>query len=279
MQPVPIRMTGDPPRVLQDSLFPESLGTVAYEQPLTERIRTFLRLEHLFELVSQNVEETSEWASRAALAGMIDITDLLSRADLKAELIKEMDRQALVLESLRDNPGVDPARLREILETLNRLAEQLRSSACQPAQVLRRDELIAAIRQRIAIPGGTCNFDLPAFHHWLAQPSQIRTKQLRRWFSDLHCLEQATNTVLAIIRESAEPTREVASGGFFQQPLDTSLTWHLIRVVLPDAYPCFPEISAGRHRFTIRFLEQSNTERRPVQTTRDVVFDLERCTI
>ena len=31
-------------------------------------------------------------------------------------------------------------------------------------QTMRQDELVTAIRQRITIPGGTCNFDLPGYH-------------------------------------------------------------------------------------------------------------------
>ena len=74
-------------------------------------------------------------------------------------------------------------------------------------------------------------------------------------------------------------TEEVAQGGFFQQALDTSIACNLVRVGVPGGLTCFPEISAGRHRFTVRFLEQSNTQARPVQTTDDIAFVLERCVI
>src|SRR5690606_16659174 len=132
-----------------------------------ERIRSFLRLEHLFEYIAKSMEGTSLWDSRAAIAGMIEVTDLLSRSDIKAELIKELERQSSVLASLQQNPAVDSTRLQQVMRTLGNLLSTLKSHACQPGQGLRQDELIASIRQRIAIPGGTCNFDLPGFHHWL----------------------------------------------------------------------------------------------------------------
>lgn len=272
-------MSRDDPSSLQNSLFPEAVGAVIYEQPLSERVRMFLRLEHLFQLVSENIELDSEWAHRAALTGMIDISDILSRSDLKAELIKELDRQAVVLGGLSSNPGVDEGRLESILETMRKVVEKLRCSASQPGQTLRRDELVASIRQRISIPGGTCNFDLPSFHHWLAKATHQRKAQLRNWFSDLQFLNESLDLALGIIRESAAPTREVAQAGFFQQPLDTSAICHLLRVCLSEQLDCFPEISAGRHRFTIRFLEQLSTDKRPTQTDRDIEFDLERCII
>ncbi|MGE0384834.1 MAG: cell division protein ZapD [Gammaproteobacteria bacterium] len=262
---------------VQNSLFPQTAADVFYEQPLGERIRTFLRLEHLFAVVAAYAADGSDGNSRVAIAGLIDITDILSRSDLKAELMKELDRQAAVLAAFKRNPKVDMRRLEEELSRLDGVMSRLRAPDYQPGQTLRRDELVAAIRQRISIPGGTCNFDLPGFHYWLSLPAQARIDQLARWTSDLRALREAVDLALTSIRLSASPTQEVARGGFYQQALDPNATCHLVRVGLPSGAPYFPEISAGKHRFTIRFLEQSNTQVRPAQTAADVDFLLERC--
>ncbi len=267
------------PTAAQASLFADSTMDVVYEQPLGERIRNFLRLEHLFAVVAAHIDGEREWDSRSALAAMIDVTDLLARADIKAELMKELDRQAAVLKPLVRNPQVDPGRLEDALARLDRVMAKLRAPDFQPGQCLRRDELVGTIRQRIAIPGGTCNFDLPGFHYWLALPRTHRAAQLRHWFGDLAALEEGIALALSIIRASATPTRENARGGFFQLPLDTSVSCHLVRIVLPLTATCYPEISAGKHRFTVRFLEQRDTQQRPVQTPQDVDFVLERCVV
>lgn len=262
---------------VQRSLFTDTGADIVYEQPLSERIRTFLRLEHLFEVIAANAPGESEWNSRVAIAAMIDITDLLSRSDLKAELMKELDRQAAVLAGLKRNPRVDLGRLEDALTSLDGVMVSLRAPDYQPGQTLRRDELVAAIRQRIAIPGGTCNFDLPAFHFWLTAPAPRRIARLRGWSADLEALREGIDLALKIIRSSAAPSHETASAGFFQQPLDTSVSCHLIRVGLLAASAFFPEVSAGKHRFTIRFLTQPETQGRPSQTGEDVPFVLERC--
>ena len=44
---------------------------VRYEQPLTERMRTFLRLEYLYRQLIFHVERESEWASRKWPAALI----------------------------------------------------------------------------------------------------------------------------------------------------------------------------------------------------------------
>ena len=61
---------------------------VIYEQPLNERIRTFLRLEHLFDKEDHFLAHISEWDSRASLSLLLDIIDMLARSDIKTELIK-----------------------------------------------------------------------------------------------------------------------------------------------------------------------------------------------
>lgn len=270
-------MAEDISKGLQNSLFPETESETVYEQPLNERIRSFLRLEHLFELVRINIAGESEFHSRAAISAMVDVTDLLLRTDIKAELIKELDRQAGILSGLRQNPRVDSRRLDETLGRLANVLTLIRTSGYQPGQALRTDELVTAIRQRIAIPGGTCNFDLPAFHYWLIQPAAQRRQKLDAWFDDLAALRDGVRLALAILRESASPSPESADKGFFQQTLDTSVSCQLIRIGLPPNSQCFPEISAGKHRFTIRFLEQASTEQRPAQTQETISFVLERC--
>ena len=53
----------------------------------------------------------------------------------------------------------------------------------------------------------------------------------------------------------------------------------MIRVSIDVDGLVFPEISAGKHRFTVRFMELENTEDRPVQTTRDIPFQLSCCVL
>ncbi|MFN0183182.1 MAG: cell division protein ZapD [Aquabacterium sp.] len=272
-------MTERSHNAVQSSLFAQVDTDVAYEQPLSERIRTFLRLEHLFSVVIANIGEPADGASRVAISALIDVTDILSRADVKAELMKELDRQAAVLTALKRNPKVDLGRLQDALGRLDGVMSKLRAPDYQPGQSLRRDELVAAIRQRISIPGGTCNFDLPGFHFWLSLPSAQRIEQLGRWYADLRALREAVDLALTIIRSSATPSVEMARGGFFQQALDPNTTCHLVRVGLPAGANYFPEISAGKHRFTVRFLEQASTQLRPAQTSADVEFILERCVL
>ncbi|ROR29697.1 cell division protein ZapD [Inmirania thermothiophila] len=249
---------------------------VVYEQPLNERTRTLLRLETLLAQAEHHAGGRSAWDSRAAVAAINEMLQICTRTDLKSELIKELERQCAVLERMRGNPDVDSERLGETLDELRTAVRTLHGTPGKIAEGLRQNEFLLAVRQRSAIPGGTCAFDLPGFHCWLSQPPEGRHADLEDWLAAFAPLGRAIALTLRLTRESALPTREQAREGFYQEYLDSATPCRLLRVILPADLALYPEISAGRHRFTIRFMEPAS-EGRPQQTEREVAFRLARC--
>ncbi len=251
---------------------------ITYEQPLNERIRTFLRLEFLFKQARAHHCCHSIWDSRAALMALFDILNVFSRADLKNDIMKEMERQAGLLELLVENPHVDRRRLEAILNKMDPLIDTLHAMQGQTGQELRQNEFLNTIKQRASIAGGTCDFDLPAYHKWLSQTEEQRTLELQQWLQPLDAIQQSINLILRLIRDSAPATQERAVGGFFQKSLDPSQTCQLVRVTMAKESPCFAEISGGKHRFSIRLMVV-NSENRPTQTDDDIDFELTCCTL
>jgi len=254
------------------------MNQVIYEQPLNERVRTFLRLEFLFAQIEHTLMGKSAWDSRATLASLIDVLNILSRTDLKSEIIMELERQITNLSPLEDSPNVDRVKLGQILDEMDLVVDQLHATQGQIGQHLRQNEFINSIKQRSSISGGACGFDLPAYHFWLQQPSETRLQNLQQWLSAFDNIRSSINLILHLIRDSSSPKKETAVGGFFQQSLDINAPYQLIRVTLPAACPYFTEISGGKHRFTVRFMEMSLDER-PAQTSSNVDFELTCCMI
>ncbi len=252
---------------------------VIYEQPLSERIRSFLRLEHLFERAHYHLNSGDTWSSRTTLESIIAVQSVLGRADLKKELINELERYASRLEALSRNPNVDQGRLSDILENIRAILQSLRSFDNVIGHELRYNELMNAVKQRNSIPAGTCNFDLPAYHYWLMLPKEQRVQDLRSWLSSFDLLHEAVSLVLSLVRESATETHETAIAGFFQKTLETATPCQMIRVSLSPEINYFAEISAGRHRFTVRFMHFQDSASRPVQADEDIEFDLLCCVL
>lgn len=251
---------------------------VRYEQPLNERIRTLLRLEFLFLQVPRAVAGESAWDSREAIAHMMDILEIVGRSDLKTELIKELERQRAALNAVAQNPAVDGELLRGLLNTLEGLSGRFVADKTPIGDALRRHEFLNAIRQRSGVPGGTCDFDLPGYHHWLHRPAAQRRAELTEWFAHLGTLRDAVCLILKLVRESATPSAAVAEGGVYQRTLDANEPYQMVRVAVPAECPYYADISGGRHRFTVRFMQPRQHER-PVQATEDVPFMLTCCAL
>jgi cell division protein ZapD len=252
---------------------------LTYEQPLNERVRTMLRLDFLFRLADHHLQGSTEWDTRSALNSLLDINDLVSRTDIKNELIKELERDAAILRNWQKNPEVDPDRLDIVLTDIHKYLENLRDTSCQPGLALKQNELVSAVKQRNAMLGGSCNFDLPAYHQWLHRPDVIQQAALEHWQDDLRIIKKSTFLALNLIRNSSTATVEIATQGMFQKSLEQNANYQLIRIILPADSPYFPEISAGKHRFSVRFMEQPDTMCRPNQTDADVKFKLQCCTL
>ncbi len=251
---------------------------IIYEHPLNEKTRTFLRLEHLFKEISYHTPQPHIWASRAAVDGLLDMVSIFTRADIKADLIKELKRHRGKLEGMRSMPGIDEERLDQVLSEIHLNTEQLHNLNGQIGQALRENEFLKGIMQRSSIPGGSCAFDLPLYHFWLQQSPENRIEELQGWNRTLEPVKSAVNLLLSLVRGSTQPTREQASSGFFQQSLDSQAPAQLIRVGLPRESSVFPEISGGKHRFTIRFMQQNSPER-PTQVDHKIAFFLNCCII
>ena len=248
-----------------------------YELPLSERMRTFLRLEFLYQQMLYSSEDQTGWATRATITTLLEILAILSRGDVRGEVHKELDHQITALQRFQSQPGVDAGRLDSLVRNLVESRGEVSAIGTKYLQPLKDCEFLNAIKHRNAIPGGTCEFDLPEYNHWLRQPFERREQDLSRWIGAIRPLCDAVIEVLWLIRESAEPSEKTAINGMYQHSMQKDVNCRLLRVVLSNSSALFPEISGSQHRFTVRFLEWSTIDSRAVQTGHDVPFQLAIC--
>src|ERR1700748_432555 len=94
---------------------PRGLLVITYEYPLSERIRTLLRLEDLFDKTMYFLARENALDHHAALRSIFEIIDVAGRADLKSDLMQELERQRQVLTGLRNSPEVAQEALESVL--------------------------------------------------------------------------------------------------------------------------------------------------------------------
>ncbi len=250
---------------------------IRYEHPLNERVRTLLRLEDLYGRVFHFLDQLDRANHHACLIGMFEILEVASRADLKSDLLQELERQRSFLSQLRTSPNVALDRLSVVLGEIDSAFTALHGSSGKTGQELRENEWLMAIKQRASIPGGACEFDLPSYHYWMSRNPADRRQDLQNWLRPLIPVYSGMAVVLRVLRESGKSLSLVARLGIYQQmPMDRPA--QLLRLTLGPDYTCVPEISANKYALNIRFLRPDGTQKSRLFES-DVPFELIFCNL
>lgn len=249
---------------------------VLYEHPFNEGIRTMLRLEHLFDRLGQLLPRDAPVDHHFALFTLFEIMDVASRADLKSDLLKELERHKSQLAAYRGNAAVSQAALEEVISRIDRAFAGLNQLAGKAGSALTGNEWLMSVRSRISIPGGTCEFDLPAYYAWQQHPPTRRQADLNQWVGTMMPLAEALQVLLSLLRDAGAPHKVVAQSGQYQQSLPQGKTYQLMRVRLDESLQLVPEISGHRLMVSIRLM-QHDAEGRLRPVAQDVPFELTLC--
>lgn len=250
---------------------------ISYEYPLNERIRTLLRLEDLFARADHFIKQGDSLEHHAALLVLFEIIEVASRADLKSDLLQELERQKHLLEPLRNNPAISEEALDQLLAEIDKTTSSLHGMMGKVGQHMRDNEWLMSIKQRTCIPGGVCEFDLPSYHFWLNQDAGGRTGELNGWLYPMLPINDGIRIVMRMLRDSGKAVRYVAQNGSFQQMLSGRVV-QMLRVRLDSKLPCFPEISANKYAINIRYTAPGGTQK-PRACEMDVEFEMMLCSL
>ncbi len=248
-----------------------------YEQPLHEKTRVLLRLEQLVRRFNFHIRDEQRESSEASLLILLELYNLAARLDLKSEILKEIDRQALVVKYRRENGMIDTATEDDILATLSSVNTKLYALNGPLGQRLKTHSFFNILRQRSNLPGGINGFDIPMLQFWLNKPASARIKDLSYLVEPYRIANEAVQVILLLIRGCSRGEQTTAKNGFYQATLSQKPACQLLRVEIPDNVDYYPEISAGKQRFSVRFVEIISLEERGKQIMEDIEFKLTLC--
>jgi cell division protein ZapD len=250
---------------------------IDYEFPLNEKVRTLLRLEDLFTRATHFIEYSHGMDHHAALLTLFEILEVACRADLKSELLQELERQKRALALLHNNPAISEDALDSILAEIDGASTDILAMTGKIGQHLRENEWLMGIKQRAVMPGGTCEFDLPSYHYWQEQAAESRRELLRSWLAPLMPLYAGLKIVLRLLRENGKVFHFTAHQGTFQQMQGGRIA-QMLRVSLSSDLACIPEVGANKYAINIRFIV-ANYAAKSTLFEQDVPFDLTFCSL
>ena len=249
---------------------------ILYEYPFNERLRTYLRLEQLFLRLGELIPRAHPLDHHYALVTMFEVMDVAARADLKTDVLKDLEKHKLQFDSYRGNPSISEAALDGVIGQLDQCFAALNAQNGKAGQALTENDWLMSIRSRVGIPGGTCGFDLPAYSAWQHHTPEARHRDLQGWAASLGPLADAVFLLLRLMRDAGLPQKVAAERGQFQQNLPPGRTFQLLRLMIDPALRLIPEISGNRLIVSVRLMRQEEGGRL-VPSHEDTAFELTLC--
>ncbi len=248
---------------------------IVYEHPLNERVRTYLRLEYLFRRFDWLLNHEHPIEHHFCFSTIFEIAEVATRADLKSDLLKDLERHKQQFLSFKGNPAVAESVLNEWLGNIEQCFEGIHSNASRFGNFINDSEWLNNLRNRMAIPGGTCGFDVPQYLAWQHKAPEVRRDDILRWTSPLQPLYSSVNVLLRLSRDTAKAQMVSAVAGQFQQSLPSN-RYQLLRVRLDSELGFVPEISGNRMLVSVRF-NRPDEQGRWVPCTEDLNFEMALC--
>lgn len=223
---------------------------ILFEYPLNEKMRSWLRMEALLQQLEQPLDYHDDRSLLSFFRAITDLLEIFERGDMRADLLRELENQLKKMEQWSKYPETDNLLVNTLCQQLRQQIEHL-NSAPRFGNLLKESLLISQIRQRLTIPGGYCNFDLPNLHLWRYLPENQRDRDVANWITSLAPLTSSLKSVLDFTRQAKQFQSEISVNGFFQSHSNDA---GLLRLRLPLKCKVYPQISGHKNRFAIRFL-------------------------
>lgn len=179
--------------------------------------------------------------------------------------------------AFRNNPGIAQDVLESVIGQIEAAFVAVNSQTGKAGSSLNDNEWITSVRSRIAIPAGTCEFDLPAYFHWQHHLPAQRREDLMRWSASLWPLAQSIQLLLKLLRDNGSTQKVMATHGQYQQNLPQGKSFQLLRLRIDPALGLVPEISGNRLIVSVRLLRPSPDDKLPVSTQDEASFELTLC--
>lgn len=220
-----------------------------FEHPLSEKTRTYLRVEFLFNKASALIDDSSYYAHHASMGCLFELLEVLDHGDTRAELHSDLDKQLQLFRQMLPHPDVDREKLHRFLSQLEKLYSWIVHHRGKFGASLRDDEFLQLGRQRFALRGGSSPMDLPRLHCFLQRDVEWRRERLHHWLNELQGVRTSVEVLLRLMREQATWREAQFDEGYFHlEPV----SGHLLRLQLLDVGDYFPEVSSGPRRCVIR---------------------------
>lgn len=223
---------------------------IAFEYPLTEKSRSYLRFESLFSQINHSILFAHGSDTVGYFKSLFELIELSERSDIRHDLVKDLRALTEEMQGWLVHVQADTNAVKALI---NEVSELINVLLTMPKQLkfFKNSRFLTSLKQRLFIPGGCCNFDLPQFHFWQSQPIELRQVEAQHWFEHFKSLERALSLFLKIKRDQGSKSKQQAKNGFFQGEVEEAL---FIVINVEADLQVYPMLSGHKQRYSVRFM-------------------------
>ncbi|WP_022942530.1 cell division protein ZapD [Psychromonas hadalis] len=223
---------------------------ITFEYPLNEKMRSYLRFEFLFLQIIKSKQFTNESEITVFFKSLFELLELNERCDIRHDLVKDLRLLSDQMKVWLKHDEVDHQAVSSLLVEIASLTEALLAMPKQ-LRYFKTNRFLSSLKQRFCIPSGSCNFDLPQYHFWLAENAEKQRKDADVWLSPFDALQKALLLFLKIKRSQGSVSTQTAVNGFYQGAVENSC---FVSVEVDISLAVYPMISGHKNRYSVRFM-------------------------
>tara|TARA_Y100000748_G_scaffold127216_1_gene106624 strand:- start:747 stop:1514 length:768 start_codon:yes stop_codon:yes gene_type:complete len=244
-----------------------------YEEPVQEKIRKFIKIEFLFNKLFYFKHKENKHDNYIALLALCELYEILSRSDIKSELIREIENQNHYFKKIKEIPEANSEKLSSVLEKQKVLLQLIHGIESNYLEYLENDILFKTIAKNSINP-----LQPTSVEFWLSRDIVLRENQINLWTEPLLFIKKSVDFILDVIRKSGRFEDKLAEKGFFIEKLDPKKNILLIRITLTSDLYYYPQISVGKQRLNIMFMSKDD-KNNLISHKEDVAFILTTCVL
>ena len=226
---------------------------IIYEQPVSENVRNFLKCEYLCEKFNCSLNQHDIWSIKSSINTLIEMSDFIFRINIKMELLKELERNIVYLNYLKDNKNIDLNKYSEFYEKIKTHMEALNNSDSNPSKSISENDFLMQIKSKCHIPAGNNFFDMPAYLNFLSSNKTLIIDNINNWYSPFDIIFLTSILILDIKRSISKFNNISITDSYFEMKLDKSIKIDLIRIKLENNINIYPNISVSTQNINILF--------------------------
>ena len=226
---------------------------IIYEQPVTQSVRNFLKCEYLCEKFNCSLKQDDIWSIKSSINTLIEMSDFIFRINIKMELLKELERNIVYLNYLKDNRSIDLNKYDEFYSQIKNHVEALNNNYSNPSKSISDNDFLMQIKSKRHIPAGNNFFDMPSYLNFLSSNKTLIIDNINNWYSPFSIIFLTSILILDIKRTISQFENISITDSYFEMKLDKSTKIDLIRIKLESNINIYPDISVSTQNINIIF--------------------------